>query len=88
MDDRRRASWVVLVRVDEKAGWCAYGPMTHREALEFKRRGLGTTIDHQLANLIPFTPPLHSKPGDVYKGIGRQMAHGKVDLRPDEQEKP
>lgn len=51
----RRATWVVLVRVDARAGWCAYGPMTHAEALRFQRRGAGTNIEHQLANLIPLS---------------------------------
>lgn len=48
----RRANWVVLVRVHEKSDWCAYGPMTHREALAFRRAGIGAGMDRQVAQLI------------------------------------
>lgn len=49
------SGWVVLMRVNAKAAWCAYGPMTHREALEFQRGTVGTGIERQVAQLIP--PP-------------------------------
>jgi hypothetical protein len=49
----RRESWVVLVRVTEESDWCVYGPATHREAIDFDRKGIGTVSRSQLANLIP-----------------------------------
>lgn len=47
----RRANWVVLMRVQE-GSWCAYGPMTHREALDF-RRGTTGVGERVVAQLIP-----------------------------------
>lgn len=48
-----RANWVVLVRVNERAAWCAHGPMTHREALDYRNSSTGSGMERQLAQLIP-----------------------------------
>jgi hypothetical protein len=64
--EKRRACWVVLVRVHEKADWCAYGPMTHTEALEFRRTSVGTGIERQIAQLIK-CPSHTAAPSDEHK---------------------
>jgi hypothetical protein len=53
MTDRSH-NWVVLLRVHEKADWCAYGPGTHREALDFRRKSTGCGMERSVAQLIPF----------------------------------
>jgi hypothetical protein len=53
MTDRLH-NWVVLLRVHEKADWCAYGPGTHREALEFRKKSTGCGMERSVAQLIPF----------------------------------
>jgi hypothetical protein len=65
--EKRRACWVVLVRVHEKADWCAYGPMTHTEALEFRRTSVGTGIERQIAQLIK-CPSHTAAEGEPSKG--------------------
>lgn len=52
-----RKNWVVMVRVDVKAGWCCYGPATHREAIEFRKRSVGTGIECYLSLLMPLPMP-------------------------------
>lgn len=50
-------TWVTLVRVNERAAWCAYGPMTQIEALAFQRGTIGMGIERQVAHLVPPPPP-------------------------------
>lgn len=50
----RRANWVVFLRANEKADWCAYGPGTLREANAFRTNSTGYGMQRTVAQLIPF----------------------------------
>jgi hypothetical protein len=60
------AAWVVLLRVTPTSRWCAYGPATHRKAIEFRQKSVGAGMVREIAQLIPL-PRAGAKPGDESK---------------------
>jgi hypothetical protein len=50
----RSANWTVILRVNDKADWCVYGPGTLRQANEFRKTSVGCGMERAVAQLIPF----------------------------------
>jgi DNA modification methylase len=78
----RSANWTVILRVNDKADWCVYGPGTLRQANEFRKKSVGCGMERAVAQLIPFPRKETTAALEKYWGLRDYGVPGQFGLEP------